>query len=159
MTTSEAISRDELVALRDWIAALDRAAAEEFGRAPTQAVEQKHYWRHDALKQVLLRVDSMLGESGPPARIVSLPDDVEGGVPSLRPGDVVQVGCNIGVISKSQVVVDGSCCNWYNVKPMVDHGNMLSHAIEWGSANGLRNAWWNRSELKVVSLGPFHAGG
>ncbi len=90
------------------------------------------------------------------ARNVLLSDDVAGCVPVLRPGDVVRVNGQSGVRSKAQVVVDGSSWNWYSVRKIREHGNMPSYAIEWGSANGLRNAWWEKSELEVVSLGPFH---
>ena len=90
---------------------------------------------------------------------VLLSDDVAGCVPVLRPGDVVRVNGQIGVISKAQVVVDGSSYDWYSVRELREHGNMPSYTIEWGSANGLRNAWWEKSELEVVALGPFHSFG
>jgi hypothetical protein len=90
---------------------------------------------------------------------VLLPNDVAGCVPVLRPGDVIRVAGEIGVVSISQVIVDGSCCDWYSVNAVRDHGNMPSYSVQWGSRNGLRNAWWEKSELEVVSLGPFHSFG
>lgn len=80
-----------------------------------------------------------------------------GASPRLRPGDVVRVGTHIGVISESQVVVDGCGCNWDDVKPVKYHANRPSYSIKWRTGTGLKSAWWQTPELDaVVKLGPFH---
>lgn len=82
--------------------------------------------------------------------------DVPGGVPSLRPGDVVKVSGHIGVIVKAETTVRGGGYQWDRPE-LPGEGNMPGYAIQFRTNTALRHAWWEQSEIdEVISLGPFH---
>jgi hypothetical protein len=89
--------------------------------------------------------------------IALLSAEQPGEMPRLRPGDVVRVNDDIGVISQAEVVIDGSTRNWDWHGEIVSHGNVPTYAVQFRSGTGHKTAWWTTTEFdEIVSLGPFH---
>ena len=90
---------------------------------------------------------------------LSVPDHVDqgtvtaesaGSMPRLRPGDVIRVGKNIGVITKAHVVIDGSRqdWDWDGNSPGVGFiNNTPTYSVTFRSGTGRKAAWWLVEEL------------
>ena len=82
-------------------------------------------------------------------------------MPRYMPGDIVNCkDGSIGVIVKSEVIINGSMVEWNQKLPdKIEHGGEPKYSLDRIPDYGYlsKSAWWTSSEFDQVILGNLHA--